>query len=442
MSYEPLVARAGRALALALLLTSVGCRAACGGDPPGEAEADDPAGETLAASDDAAGETPMDLEARARELAQRIIIADGHVDLPYRLRLGLDEDGRLTEDVTERTERGDFDYPRAREGGLDAPFMSIYVPARFQDEGGAKAEADLLIDLVEGLIASAPDKFAAATSPDEIERNTEAGLISLPMGIENGAALEGELANLQHFYDRGVRYITLTHSKDNDLSDSSYDDDATWGGLSPLGEKVVAEMNRLGILVDISHLSDDAAMQAIELSEVPVIASHSSLRHFLPDFERNMSDEMVRALGQHGGLLMINFGSTFVSQAAHDYFRGLGEARNAAGIAWGTDEARAHAEQYKAENPPVYATVADVADHIDRAVELAGIDHVGLGSDYDGVGDTLPIGLKDASTFPNLFAELLERGYREEDIEKLASGNLFRVWRQAEAHARAQEAAR
>ncbi len=181
-----------------------------------------------------------DLNARAQRLAKRFIIVDGHIDLPYRLNRSKSKDGNLTENVNERTPKGDFDYPRAVAGGLDAPFMSLYVPARYQEKGGAKAVADGLIDLVEGVIEAGPDKFARAHSVADVKRNFAAGRISLPMGIENGAAIEGDLKNLEHFYRRGVRYITLAHSKNNRIGDASYDDHRTWKGLSPFGKKVVA----------------------------------------------------------------------------------------------------------------------------------------------------------------------------------------------------------
>lgn len=337
-------------------------------------------------------------EQKAKRLAQETIIVDTHVDIPYRLK---DE----WEDISVATDGGDFDYPRAKEGGLNAPFMSIYIPARYQDTGGAKAAADSLIDMMEGIAADHPDKFAIAASPEEIETQFEEGLISLPMGIENGAAIEDDLDNLTHFFDRGIRYMTLTHSQDNLISDSSYDTTYVHNGISSFGEDVIHEMNRLGMMVDVSHISDSAFYDVMDISEAPVIASHSSCRHFTPGFERNMSDEMIEALAENGGTIMINFGSNFLEQESRE-----------------SDSDNYH-----------YSTVSKVADHIDHVVDLVGIDHVGIGSDYDGVGDTLPTGLKDVSTYPNLFKELLDRGYSEEDIEKISHGNIFRVWNEVAA---------
>ncbi len=362
---------------------------------------------------------------QANELAQKAIIVDGHIDVPYQLK-------DQWVDISKAAPELDFDYPRAKEGGLDAPFMSIYIPVEYQETGGAKAAADSLIDMVEGIAKDHPDKFAVATSPDEIEANFEKGLISLPMGIENGAPVGKDLSNVQYFYNRGVRYITLAHAKDNRLSDSSYDTTAdTHNGLSKYGKEVVKEMNRLGMMVDVSHITDSAFYDVMDVTEAPVVATHSSCRHFTPGFERNMSDDLIRRLGKNGGVIMINFGSTFLdssSQNSMDKVRKeITELIKEKDFEAGSDEA----EQFRTEyfqNNFKFSTVEKVADHIDHVVELVGIDHVGLGSDYDGVGPTLPTGLKDVSTYPNLFAELLERGYTEDEIKKIASGNIFRVW--------------
>jgi membrane dipeptidase len=342
----------------------------------------------------------QDIEGRADSLAHANIIIDGHVDIPYRL-------WDNPEDISVRTEAGHFDYVRAKEGGLDAPIMSIYIPSA-RENNGAKALADSLIDLVEGLAAANPDKFALATSPDEIEEQFSRGMISLPMGMENGAPIEGDLENITHFYNRGIRYITLTHAKDNHICDSSYDTTRTWHGLSPFGEQVVAEMNRVGMIVDVSHITDSSFYQVMRLSNAPVFASHSSCRHFTPGFERNMSDEMIKVLGEHDGVIQINFGSYFL----HEDFQTKDEA-----------------------DTTNNTTVQMVADHIDHVVKLAGIDHVGFGSDFDGVS-ALPAGLKDASQMPNLLAELLRRGYSDEDIAKICYQNTFRVWRAVEAYAK------
>ena len=264
--------------------------------------------------------------------------------------------------------------------------------------------------------------------------------MALALGMENASPLEGSPEALDHFAARGIRYVSLAHSKSNRYADSSYDLDERWGGLSELGKQTVAEINQRGVMQDISHLSDKAAWQVLELSETPVIASHSSLRHFIPGFHRNMDDDMVKAVAEGGGVVQINFGSGFVSREAREWTA----RRDAAMLARFTgreiaaDARRKFMEAYAAGDPYPFATIDTVLDHIDRVVELAGIDHVGLGSDFDGVGNTLPVGLKDVGDFPNLVAGLLERGYTEDDIAKILGLNLMRVWRDVERYAEAR----
>jgi membrane dipeptidase len=375
-----------------------------------------------------------DLQAseRARELARQYLLVDTHVDVPYRLHNGYVDVSRATDD-------GDFDYPRAVAGGLDALFMSIYIPAAVDEAGEAHAFAEGLIDSVESLATAAPDKFAVATCTDDVRAIKAAGKIAMALGMENGGPIGGSLDNLAYFADRGIRYITLAHSKSNHISDSSYDPDERWQGLSEFGKTLIPEMNRQGVMVDVSHISDKAFWQVLELTSTPVIASHSSLRHFTPGFQRNMTDAMVTALRENGGVIQINFGSDFLTKAARDYSEASQQALSAfrAEEHTGDDEAqlRSFAKQYRVDHPYPYATVDDVLDHIDRAVKFAGIDHVGIGSDFDGVGDSLPVGLKDVSQYPNLVDGLLDRGYAESDIEKILGGNLMRVWSEVEAYA-------
>lgn len=379
----------------------------------------------------------------ATEMAQNTIMVDGHVDLPYRMKVGGFTLQREILDVSVRTDGGNFDYPRTKEGGLDAPFMSIYIPAGLQAiPGASKALADSLILMTERLTTTFPDKFAMAYSPADVEANFEKGIISLPMGMENGSGIEDNLANVKYFFDRGIRYITLTHGKDNLIGDASYDTTGTHSGLSEYGEQVVAEMNRVGIMVDLSHVSDNTFRDALAITKTPIIASHSSVRKFTPGFERNMSDELIQAMAKNGGVMMINFGGTFIDSA---YAAGSGKVRehlvnymvdNSLGR---TDPAfEAYAAEYAAANNP-FPTVQRVADHIDHVKNLVGIDYVGLGSDFDGVGDSLPTGLKDVSMYPNLIAELLKRGYSKKDIEKICYKNVFRVWKAVEDYATSQK---
>lgn len=371
-----------------------------------------------------------DLDKYALELSKKFIITDGHIDLPYRLK----EEGFLGSetlpDLTKDTE-GNFDHAKAVRGGLDAPFMSIYIPASLQKTGGSKELADSLINMVGKICTDFPEHFALANTPTDVEKNFKEGKISLPMGMENGSAIENELKNVKYFYDRGIRYITLTHSKDNLICDSSYDTTRTWNGLSAFGAEVVREMNNHGIMIDISHVSDSTFYQVMKITKAPAIASHSSCRHFTPDFERNMSDDMVKVLAKNGGVIQINFGSTFLLKRSQDQFKEVNNHMDSVLRAQGKitldDELMEYKRAY-ANKVNAYANVKDAADHIDHVVSLVGVNHVGLGSDYDGVGDSLPDGLKDASSYPNLIKELLVRGYSEEDIEKICYSNVFRVW--------------
>ncbi|HJN50511.1 MAG: dipeptidase [Pseudomonadales bacterium] len=373
---------------------------------------------------------------RSESLAKQYLIVDTHIDVPYRIK-------RSQEDISEATDEGQFDYPRALRGGLNAPFMSIYIPASVDEEGGAKMLADELIDLMEAVARGSPQKFALAYSTEQVRQNFADGQISLPLGMENGAPIEGKLENVQYFYDRGIRYITLTHSKSNHISDSSYDDNRQWNGLSKFGKQLIGEMNRLGIMVDVSHISDEAFYQVMELSKVPVIASHSSARHFTPGFERNMDDEMIKRLASRGGVIQILFGSGYISATTRTM---SAESREAItrhfeeqGLSADSEEGRAFLEKYREENPYPYAALADLLDHFDHVRDLVGVEYVGIGSDFEGVGNTMPTDIKDVSQYPNLIEGLLTRGYSEADIEKILAGNLMRVWRQVEDFARQQK---
>ena len=397
--------------ALTLLLAAAGLVAsACGGalEPVAE-ETSDPA-------------------VAAARLAGEAIIVDTHIDVPYRLREEM-------ADISQATEDGDFDYPRAVAGGLDVAFMSIYIPARHQETGDAKQVAEELIAMVEGFERDAPGKFALARSVADVRAHKEAGLISLPMGMENGAPIE-VLDDVRHFAARGIRYVTLTHSENNQICDSSYAEERRWNGLSPFGREVVVEMNRQGVMIDVSHISDDTFWQVMELTTAPVIASHSSCRAFTPDWERNIDDEMIRRLGENGGVVMINFGSAFLREDSQKQSQLFWEAYGAYleehGLKRGSEEEQAFRRDWFEERPQIFAELSDVVAHIDHVVALAGIDHVGLGSDFDGVGDSLPPGLKDVSGYPNLIAALLEAGYSEEDVLKICGENLLRVWSEVE----------
>ena len=356
--------------------------------------------------------------------------------MPYRLE-------EEYEDVSVATAKGEFDYPRAVKGGLDAPFMSIYIPSKLQKIGGSKILADKLIDGVEKIVQQSPDKFALAYSTTQIKNNFSKGLISLPMGMENGSPIEGDLANLQHFYERGIRYITLAHAKTNHISDSSYDENRPAQGLTDFGKNLVVEMNNIGVMVDISHVSDQAFYQVMEISKTPVIASHSSARFFTPDFERNMSDDMIKLLAKNGGVIQMTFSGVFTSKkfreqsAAYKLVKADFIKVNNLDEALDADKSKIDAfeEAYELEKPYDVGTLGLVLDHFEHVINLVGIDYVGIGSDFDGVSGILPETLKDVASYPNLIAGLLERGYTEQEIKKLLSGNLMRVWQQVEEYA-------
>jgi len=329
----------------------------------------------------------------AQELAQEMIIIDTHLDTPIQLYMQQDKNGSY-EDITKKSSLH-FDFDRAVSGGLNVPFFVIFTPPSAEEKGTAFEMAKDLIKILEDIMNKNPGKFRLVKSPEEI--TNEKNIMQVVYGMENGAPIESKLSNIKLFSDMGINYITLAHSKSNHISDSSYDENKNWGGLSPFGRKVVAEMNKQGVMIDISHVSDAAFYEVLKLTKTPVIASHSSLRHFVPGFERNVSDDMLRELAKNGGVIQICFGSEFIAE--------------------------------KKKYPNLVVTVKDVADHIDRVKKLVGIDHVGIGSDYDGWRN-FPVELEDTSTYPNLIRELLNRDYTKDEIEKVFGGNLLRVWRE------------
>lgn len=372
----------------------------------------------------------------ARKLAQDAIIVDTHIDAPGIL---MDSWADLGNEAKDR----EFDYAKARAGGLDVAFMSIYTSARQDADGSAWQAANAMIDGVEALVQRHPDRFAILTSPKDAERLLQGGRVLLPLGMENGAPIGDKLENLKFFFDRGVRYITLAHSANNRIADSSYVIDKQWNGLSPFGRDVVKEMNRLGIMVDVSHLADGSAMEAINISTVPVIASHSAFRHFTPDFERNISDELAKAVAAKGGVVQVPFGTAFIDPASaadtQAHFRAINDfnRRNAELKAQGKPalDRTQFDKDWEAAHPPHQSTLAQVLDQIDYGVKLVGIDHVGIGSDFDGVDGELPNELKTVADYPNLVAGLQARGYQEADIRKILGGNLLRTWARIEAGA-------
>ncbi|MCP5111945.1 MAG: membrane dipeptidase, partial [bacterium] len=348
--------------------------------------------------------------------SEPLILIDLHNDVTSATVKGLDIGPRRT--------AGHTDLARLREGGVGAVFFAAYVSRQYVPKQQAAHRVLEMIDTVRrDIVGRYPEDFTLALTADDIERAHREGKIAALIGIEGGHAIEDSLRLLRGCFDLGVRYMTLTHSNTNNWADSSGDIQNKrvkhHGGLTQFGREVVREMNRLGMMVDISHVSDDTFWDVLEVSRAPVIASHSSCRA-ISNIARNMSDEMIRALGKKGGVISINFGCEFLSQKSADnspYFNPA--LKGKPGV----------------KTPP--ATLADVVAHIDRAVKIAGIDAVGIGTDYDGVECT-PVGLEDVSKFPNLTKALRERGYSGDDIRKIYGGNVLRLMRDTERVARTE----
>lgn len=373
--------------------------------------------------------TDSTLYKKALELSKSFLMVDTHIDLPDWL---YDE----WFDVTSESNKGEIDYPRARKGGLDVAFMSIYTSPSLEGTGKSKIKADSMMSLVHRMVKEWPTIFYFLRSVSEIDQQNNKNKILLTMGMENGSPIENNLNNVKEFYDQGVRYITLAHYKWNHICDSANDPERKWNGLSPFGKEVVKEMNRLGMMVDISHVSDSTFYDVIKLSKAPVIASHSCCRFFTPGYERNMSDEMIKILAENGGVIQLAFASFFLRDDIYlQYTKGDEHIKSYLkenNIKSGTEAAWKYEENYWKENPLASATVKDVANHIDHIKNLVGVDYIGIGSDFNGTGGLLPVGLDDASKYPNLVYELLVRDYSDEDIQKILGGNLLRVWKQVE----------
>jgi membrane dipeptidase len=372
----------------------------------------------------------QDYRAQALRILRTIPLIDGHNDIPDAIR---ERGGLDSVDFSVLQPRLMTDIPKLRAGGVGAQFWAAYVPVTTIHEGEHPAVYALeQIDLSHRLCAKYPGTFADARTAADIERNFKAGKISCLIGIEGGHAIENSLGALRAFYDLGVRYMTLTHWETIDWADAATDS-AKHDGLTAFGEEVVLEMNRLGMLVDLSHVSDATMMDALRVSRAPVFYSHSSARA-LANHVRNVPDSILRIVGQKGGVVMVNFNPGFVSEAVRLYGDSVTawmRALRAAGADSGTrgDSLKA----WTARGPK--ATLKQAADHIEHIRDIAGVDHVGLGSDFDGISE-VPVGLEDVSKFPDLLAELLRRGWTETDVKKLAGLNALRVLRDAERVAR------
>jgi membrane dipeptidase len=360
----------------------------------------------------------------ARELLREAPLVDGHNDLPWVIREDEKAHGNiLIYDLRVRAPH-ETDLARLREGQVAAQFWSVWIPS--VDTGSARLQLEQ-IDICKRMIAAYPEALVFATRSADVASAKRAGKVASFLGMENGRALENSLGTLRAFYDLGVRYLTLTHGRATDWADSATDT-PRHGGLTPFGREVVREMNRLGMLVDISHVSPEVMHQALDVSEAPVIFSHSSAKT-VTDHPRNVPDDVLRRMVRNGGVVMVTFVPSFVSQELAEWGRPIQLAMQGATT---MEEIRRLEKGHETvAGPAPKATLAQVADHIEHVTRIAGVDHVGIGSDYAGDGG--PVGLEDVSRFPHLIAELVRRGWKDQDLRKLAGANLVRTFAQAEA---------
>jgi len=367
-------------------------------------------------------ELARDEMTRARELATEVIGIDSHIDTMQRVLV-------MGEDLGKRWRVGHVDIPRLHEGGMKAPFFAFWVPVYYQGAEAVRRALDLR-DAMQWLLDAHPDKIELATTAADIERIVRSGKISAFLTIEGGHQIDDDLRVLRMYYLLGIRAMTLTHSRNNNWADASTDK-PVHNGLTDFGKEVVREMNRLGMLVDVSHVSDKTFYDTLAVTTKPVIVSHSSMRA-LSNVPRNVTDEMLRALSRNGGVIGINFGEGFVNPRDREALQSAINVETSATSLTGKaldDYAAADVHKLFGARVNVVATMEDVADHIDHAVKIAGIDHVGIGSDFDGVSGP-PNGLEDVSKMPALIAVLLRRGYAERDLKKIFGENHLRVIRQ------------
>jgi membrane dipeptidase len=381
-------------------------------------------------------------EARAREILRTTPLIDGHNDLPWALRQGYASDPYgvdLNTDLRAST-RLHTDIPRLRSGAVGGQFWSVYVPASLTPVEAAKATFEQ-IDMVKRLVGAHPDVFEIATTADDIERIHRSGRIASLIGMEGGYSIDDSLGLLREFYDSGARYMTLTHSATTTWADSATDA-PKWGGLSPFGEEVVREMNRLGMMVDLSHVSEDTMVDAMRVSDAPVIFSHSSARA-VTDHARNVPDAVLRQMAEDGGVVMVTFVPGFVSEANRQWGadRAAEEARLKSLNPGNPQAVRDGLAAWTAANVQPRAGLEDVIAHIQHVRDIAGVDHVGLGGDFDGVG-SLPDDVDGVDAYPRILAALMARGWTQADIRKLAGENLLRVMRRVEAVAASKNAVR
>lgn len=356
---------------------------------------------------------------RAQQICEKSLILDSHIDWPEYV---LDK----PEDISMQTVNGDFDLVRARKGGLDAVLSVVFISPEYETAKG-RLMVDSMLKLIRHYPETYPDKFALAITPADVKKNFERKLFSLIPCLENGSPVGDDPGYLTYLKNQGIAYITLCHSKTNQISDSNFDADRRWNGLSPAGTGLIKEMNRLGIIIDISHSSDSTVSQAVRLSEAPIIASHSSCRYFVPGFERNLPDDLIKAIAEKRGVVMVNFCTQFLDSVCMNNTAEIQNLLNSKKLSYDSKEG----SELIAEFGKTHRLICDskqLVDHIEHIIEVAGIDYVGLGSDFDGVGPLKPSDVPDVSGYPVIVSELLRRGYSEIDIEKILSGNFLRVW--------------
>lgn len=383
-----------------------------------------------------------DNDARIRAVLRRAPIVDGHNDLPWALREDFGSDPRRV-DLGANLDASTSlhtDIPRLRAGGVGGQFWSVYVPASLPPLEAARATFEQ-IDVVRRIVAAHPDVFTLTTTAAETEAAMRRGRIASLIGIEGGYSIADSMGLLREFHRAGVRYMTLTHSTTTSWADSATDA-PKWGGLNAFGEAVVGEMNRLGMMVDLSHVSEETMLDAMRVSQAPVIFSHSSARG-VTGHPRNVPDSVLRLMAEDGGVVMITFVPGFINEAirARGSRRAAEDARLKALNPGDPAAVTAGMTAWETANPSPRATIADVVAHIQHVRRVAGIDHVGLGGDYDGVG-SLPEGLEGVDGYPALLSALMTAGWTEADIAKLTSGNILRVMKAVEAVAEAKKGER
>jgi membrane dipeptidase len=373
--------------------------------------------------------------ATVRKILKQVPIIDGHNDLPWQFRKhsnALERVDISQIDLTKDTTKDELitDFPRLKAGGVGGQFWSVYIPPEMTGCSGVQAVLEQ-IDVVHRLIAKYPEHMELALTAADVERIERKGKIASLIGMEGGHSIDNSLATLRMTYQLGARYMTLTHTKNIDWADAATDK-PLHNGLTKFGEEVVLEMNRLGMLIDISHVSEDTMKAALRVSKAPVMFSHSNARA-LCDHVRNASDDVLKLLAKNNGIIMVNFYPEYLIDSNRDWYRAEHhEKKRLQETIKDEDKLDAALAEWRKVNPqPHHANIADVANHIDHICKVAGVDHVGLGSDYEGF-DGPPDGLQDVSCYPKLLAELLARGHSESDIKKIAGQNILRVLRDAE----------